>query len=45
MREVEMWINFEKYRQLDLILDDESYFTLDRSAQPGNDKFYSSNFK
>ena len=30
----------KKYRQLDFILDDESYFTLDHSAQPGNDIFY-----
>ena len=33
----------KKYRQLDFILDDESYFTLGHSAQPGNDIFYSSN--
>jgi hypothetical protein len=32
-----------KYRELDFILDDESYFTLDHSAQPGNNIFYSSN--
>ena len=34
---------FKNCRQLDYILYDESHFTLDHSAQPGNDIFYSSN--
>ena len=32
----------EKYKSLDFIIDDESYFTLAHSSQPGNDRFYSS---
>lgn len=31
----------EKYGNTDFIIDDESYFTLTHSAQPGNDCFYS----
>ncbi len=30
-----------KYRKTDFIIDDESYFTLDHTSQPGNDSFYS----
>lgn len=30
-----------KYGKQDFIMDDESYFTLDHSCQPGNDIFYS----
>ncbi|KAL4460788.1 hypothetical protein ABPG72_002909 [Tetrahymena utriculariae] len=32
----------DKYRNIDFILDDESYFTLTHSCQSGNDRFYSS---
>lgn len=30
-----------KYGKMDFIMDDESYFTLDHSCQPGNNIFYS----
>jgi hypothetical protein len=33
----------EKYKNLEFIIDDESYFTLTHSCQPGNDRYYSSN--
>jgi hypothetical protein len=31
-----------EYKKLDFVLDDESYFTLSNSDQPGNDIYYSS---
>ena len=35
----------EKNNGLDFIIDDESYFTLTHSVQPGNDSFYSDDIK
>lgn len=35
----------EKFKNLDFIIDDESYFTLTNSDQPGNDRFYSDDIK
>jgi hypothetical protein len=34
-----------KYRDYNFIIDDESYFTLSRTTQPGNDIFYSNNIQ
>ena len=34
---------YRLYRNIDFILDDESYFTLSSTSVPGNDSFYSDN--
>jgi hypothetical protein len=34
-----------KYRDYNFIIDDESYFTLSHTTQPGNDIFYSNNIQ